>query len=98
MAITTIAACSVAAAVAAGASTQFVASGPFTLYADNFEVGENVILHRLGPSGEYKAATNKIGTIALSAHPNFAYVETGGTFRIQKSTSSADAAVGYEVA
>jgi len=98
MAITVIEACSTADAVAAGASTEFTASGPFTLYADHFELNQNVVLYRLGPSGDYLPATNRIGTIICSAFPNRIYVESGGTFRVKKDASAATVAVGYEVA
>ena len=98
MAITVIEALSTADAVAAGVDTQFATTGPFTLYADYLEVNQNVILLRLGPSGDYLAATNKAGAIVLSAFPNMAYVEAGGSFQIKKDASSADVAVGYEEA
>jgi hypothetical protein len=96
MAITEIAACSVAAAVAAGATTEFIVTGPFVLYADNYEIDEVAKLYRLGPSGDYLPATNKEGVIYVSAFPNMAYVDTGGTFRVSKTATSVDAVVGYE--
>lgn len=96
MAITVIAACSVADAVAASEDTQFVATGPFTLYADHFEIGQQASLLRLGPSGDYIQATNEKGVIAVSAYPNMAYVDSAGTYRIRKTATSAAARVGYE--
>lgn len=96
MSITVIAACSVAAAVPAGAPTQFVTTGPFVLYADNFEVGQNAVLFRLGPSGTFKPATNEAGGIFVSAIPNVAYIDAAGTYQIQKDATSDSARVGYE--
>lgn len=96
MSITVIAACSTADAVPASAATEFTATGPFVLYADYFEVGQNALLFRKGPSGNFLPATNVNGGIVVSALPNTAYVDTGGVFRIQKDATSASVSVGYE--
>lgn len=97
MSITVIAACSTADAVPASAATEFTTTGPFVLYADYFEVGQNAVLYRKGPSGDFLPATNVDGGIVVSALPNTAYVDAAGIFRIKKDATSASAKVGYEV-
>ena len=84
--------------VVPGASNEFTTSGPFTLYADDLGWNEHITLWRLGPSGEYREATNKNGVITVSATPNMIYVEAGGTFRLGKPLTKQAAACGYEEA
>lgn len=94
MAITPIIPASVAAV--SGAGTEFVTTGPFVLYGDDFGVGEHCMLTRLGPSGVHKPMTNKDGAILVSHAPNTVYVEAFGTFRLIKTATAAEASVGYE--
>ncbi len=65
------------------------------IFADNFGVGENAIVYRLGPSGSYKVATNKDGAIVLSAFPNTALLEAPGWYAITKDATAVAAHVGY---
>ena len=81
---------------ASGAGTEFVTTGPFVLYGDDFAAGEHCMLTRLGPSGAQKPMTNKDGVILVSSNPNTVYVEAFGTFRLVKSVTSSEASVGYE--
>ena len=94
MAITPIIPANVAAV--SGVATEFTTVGPFVLYGDHFGWAESAKLLRLGPSGQYLPATNKAGVIAVAASPNMVYVEAPGTYRIDKSKTSAAASVGYE--
>ena len=81
---------------ASGAATAFTTTGPFVLYGDHFGWGESAKLLRLGPSGQYLEATSKEGVVQVSAFPNMVYVDTPGTFRIDKGATAAAASVGYE--
>ena len=81
---------------ASGAVTEFTTTSPFVLYGDHFGWAESAQLLRLGPSGEYLPATNKDGVVQVSAFPNMVYVDTPGTFRIDKGATAAAASVGYE--
>ena len=84
-------------AVAASASTQFVATGAFYVLCDNVSGDEFIRLWRLGPSGDYFKATNKDGEITLGAYPNMIYVDVQGTFRVEKTaTISDEVAVSWE--
>lgn len=95
MAITvTIAAKTAAEAPAAG--NEFITTGPFTFYGDDFTAGKRAFLMRLGPSGEFRHATNKDGRIFVSDHPNMVWVDAAGTFRIDKDATPLAASVGYE--
>ena len=85
------------AAVTPGADNEFTTSGPFTLYADDLAWGEHVTLWRLGPTG-YREATNKHGTITVSAAPNMVYIDAPGTYRLSKPETKQPAAIGYEEA
>ncbi len=96
MAITAITALEVAAAVPADATTEFTTTSSFVFYADGFEVGQNAVLYRLGPSGNYYPATNCQGGIFVSAVPNMVRVEAPGTFRVKKDATAANVSVGYE--
>ena len=96
MAITSIITARTAAVALTDTSAQFVANGPFTLYGDNFEVGEFAVLYRLGPSGVYKPFTHKDGVIMISAYPNTAKIDTSGSFQIVKTLTAVAASVGYE--
>lgn len=96
MAITTVIAAKIAAVAITDATTEFVTTGPFVLYGDDFGVGESAILYRTGPSG-LRPATNEKGAILVSAYPNFVYVEAAGTYRVVKTATALAAAVGYEV-
>lgn len=81
---------------ASGAATAFTTTGPFVLYGDHFGWDESAKLLRLGPSGQYLEATSKEGVVQASAFPNMVYVDTPGTFRIDKGATAAAASVGYE--
>lgn len=94
MAITTLIAPTTAAV--SGAATDFTTAGPFVLYGDGFAYNEGAHLLRLGPSGNYIAATNKDGVVQVSAFPNIVLVDTPGTYRIDKAKTAAAASVGYE--
>ena len=94
MAITTLIAPTTAAV--SGAATDFTTAGPFVLYGDGFAYNEGAHLLRLGPSGNYIAATNKQGIILVSSFPNMVYVEAPGTYRVDKLPTAAAASVGYE--
>lgn len=76
-------------------ATSFEITDATPILADNFEVGEVALVYRLGPSGDYKAATNKDGTIFLSWAPNIALLEAPGTYKITKTVTSGTAYVGY---
>ena len=84
------------AAVAIGAATEFAITTAALITVSNFAVDENAIVWRKGPSGNYEAATNKDGTIILSAIPNTAKVEGPGLFKITKDATAAEAYAGYE--
>jgi hypothetical protein len=96
MAITVKIAATTNAVLITDASTEFVASGPFVLHGDGFGPDESAVLCCLGPKGVQRPATNRQGTIFVSALPNMVYVEAPGTYRIIKSATAIAAAVGYE--
>jgi hypothetical protein len=96
MAITPKIAATKLAVLITDATTEFITTGPFLLYADGLAIGEHVMLHRKGPSANFLPATDKNGPIILSAFPNWIYVEAGGTFRLTKTASAANVVVGYE--
>ena len=79
-----------------GASTEFTTTGPFVLYGDGFGNHEHATLLRLGPSGSYLTATNSKEVVKVSAYPNMVYIDTPGTFRVEKIKTHAEASVGYE--
>ena len=97
MAVTTVIAAKTAAVALTDATTEFVASGPFTFYGDDFAVGEFAMLYRIGPSAALKPATTKLGVAMVSAYPNTIIVDHGGTFRVVKTLTAAQASVGYEL-
>jgi hypothetical protein len=97
MAITVIESLTGTAAAAPAVGNEFETTGPFTLYGDGFTgYLEQAVLHRLGPSGDYHPATNKDGVIRVKDFPNMVRVDTAGTFRVQRTSSIAEASVGYE--
>jgi hypothetical protein len=81
---------------ASGAATGFTTTSPFVLYGDHFGWDESAKLLRLGPSGQYLEATSKDGVVQVSAFPNMVYVDTPGSFRIDKGSTFSAASVGYE--
>jgi hypothetical protein len=83
-------------AVAPAVGNEFIPTGPFVFYGDNFSEKEKAHLMRLGPSGAFVHATNKDGRIFVSAHPNMVYVDAKGTYRIDKDATAIAASVGYE--
>lgn len=87
----------VSAAVLLADATAFTITEPTTLLADGLLVGENLIVYRLGPSGEYKPATNKDGAIVLSAYPNTALLDAPNTYKVPKPITSGEVHVGYVV-
>lgn len=82
-----------------GETTEFTTEDRgFWLYGDHFSPGESAILERVGPSGDYIAATNSDGQIFVSAKPNTVFVDMpAGTYRIRKGATNVAASVGYEV-
>ena len=85
----------VTTAVAIGAATAFTITEPTTILADGLKVGENVVVWRLGPSGSYVPATNKEGSIVLSAVPNMAVLDAAGTYKMTKGVTEANVYAGY---
>lgn len=84
-----------------GASTAFTTTNRgFWLHASGFRSerrGEHATVKRVGPSGEWEAATNKDGEIRVSAYPNTIFVDLpAGTYRIDKTETAGNASVGYE--
>lgn len=94
MAITTV--ISATKDAASGVSTEFTTTGPFVLYGDGFGTHEHATLLRLGPSGSYLTATNNKEVVKVSAYPNMVYIDTPGTFRVEKMKTHAETSVGYE--
>jgi len=86
----------VQAAVDVAAATAFPVTGPTTITADGFAIGEFAQVFRLGPNAAYSAATNKDGYIILSVFPNMALIDTPGSYKIIKTATVAAAYVGYE--
>lgn len=95
MAIITVIAAKVEPVAITDATTEFVTTGPFVLYGDDFGVDESAILYRTGPKG-LRPATSEKGVILVSAQPNFVYVEAAGTYRVVKDATALTAAVAYE--
>lgn len=81
--------------VSLAVATSFSITEPTPILADNLAVDEYALVYRLGPSGEYKPATNKDGTIFLSWAPNTAVLDAAGTYKITKTLSSTGVYVGY---
>jgi hypothetical protein len=86
----------VTTAVDLATATAFSITDPTTITADNFAVGEYAIVHRLGPSGEYRPATNRDGSIVLSALPNIVLLDAPATYKVTKTVTAVAAYVGYE--
>lgn len=84
----------VTTAVSLESATAFELIDTTTVYADYFKIDEVAIVHRLGPSGNYLPATNKSGSIVLSAYPNMAVLEPAW-YKITKTETSLEAYVGY---
>lgn len=84
------------AAVDLAAATAFTISDVALVTADNVGEGEHVLIYRLGPSGDYKPATNQFGTIVLSGLPNTVKLDGPGTFKAVKTVTKLGAYVGYE--
>lgn len=99
MAITQIIAATTAA-VAASGDTDFVATGAFWLFGDNFGPGENATVERANTAGDgYEVVTNNAGPIVVSSSPNTVYVDVpAGTYRIAKTATAVAASVGWESA
>jgi hypothetical protein len=85
----------VSEAVDLASATAFEITEATPILADNFEVGEIARVYRLGPSGEYKPATNKDGWIVLSWAPNMVLLEAPGTYKIDKTVTDGLGYVGY---
>lgn len=84
-------------AVAASAATEFTATIPFKIEADGLQGDEFIRIHRLGPSGNYYPLTNEEAQVVLGAFPNTVYIDTPGTYRLEKTvTESADVYVSWE--
>ena len=83
-------------AVASGSGNEFVTTGPFVLYGDNFSKHERARLLRLGPSATFIPATNNNDQLFVSGNPNMVYVDAMGTYRIEKDATVNAASVGYE--
>ena len=79
-----------------GVATEFTTVGPFILYGDGFAEGEWCSLERLGPSGTYLKARNERGVIRVGADPNMIYVESPGSYRLDKTGTNIAASVGHE--
>jgi hypothetical protein len=84
-------------AVVIANATAFTVLDPTTATADGFAVGEFAQVFRLGPNGDYSAATNKDGYIILSVFPNTVLLDAPATYKIIKTATTADAYVGYGV-
>ncbi len=84
------------AAVDLATATSFTISDVALVTADNMSEGEHVLIYRLGPSGDYKPATNQFGTIVLSDRPNTVKLDGPGTFKAVKTVTVLGAYVGYE--
>ena len=85
----------VTAAVTLASAIEFPISSRALVTADYLKVGQNAIVYRKGPSGNYLPATNEKGAIALSAYPNTAVIDGPGLYKITKDLSD-EAYVGYE--
>lgn len=96
MAITSISALAVTAAVAPSASTEIVATGPIAIHADNLQDTEFIEVWRLGPSGGFLRQTVTEGMVRLSKNPNTVYLEVANTYRLSKTETAVAPAVGYE--
>jgi len=86
----------VAVAVDEATAVSFAVTSASLLTADNFALGENARVLRLGPSGDYIPATNKDGAIVLSAIPNMALLEGPARYKVTKDVTVLDGYVGRE--
>lgn len=76
-------------------ATSFVVDEVTAVLVSAESVGDVAILWRLGPSGEYKVATNKEGTIYLSSIPNTIVIDTYGTYKVTKRVTELPVSIGY---
>lgn len=85
---------------ASGAGTAFTTlNRGFWLHGHGFGYGESATIMREFPSGIWAPATNEMGNIAVSAHPNVVFADLpAGTYRINKTATNLAASVGYEEA
>jgi len=84
------------AAVDLATAIAFTITDVALVTADNIGRDESVIIYRLGPSGDYKPATNQFGAIVLSDLPNTVKLDGPGTFKAVKTVTELGAYVGYE--
>jgi len=97
MAITSLISATVDAV--SGEATAFITTDRgFWLYGDGFAHGESAVVMRPNVAGNgFVPATSKSDIICVTATPNVVYVDLpAGTYRINKSSTAAAAAVGYE--
>lgn len=98
MAITNIAALHTTAAVAPGATTEFITTGRgFWLHSSGLFKGEKVTLYGPDSNEAFRAITNKESTLGISSHPNSIFIDLpAGTYRLGKGATVAAPYIGYE--
>ena len=87
----------VTAAVTLAGATVFSPTGPFVVDAVGLAVGQFVIVNKLMSDGVYHPATDKNGTIILSAFPNHVIVNAPGSYKLTKPQVTAAVTCGWEV-
>jgi hypothetical protein len=84
------------AAVDLATATAFEVTFATSLTADYMSVGEIALVYRLGGSGDYLPATNKDGSIYLSAFPNMVLLDIPGQYKVTKGVTQEEVTIGYE--
>jgi len=85
------------AAVLEPAATVFSPAGSFVIDAVGLKVNEFIVLYKLMSDGLYHPATNKEGSIVLSANPNNVLIDVPGSYKLVKPASTAAVTAGWEL-